>query len=341
MKKQISDYKSYTLENLINDESFMLWVSQPSAALDAQWNNILQQYPALIQITREGKEIVRSMRFDTEVLEKEEQQKLWNTIAAKTTLSSKPTRKIQPWFRYAAAAILIGVISVAGILYSNFQQVTISTPYGQLQNVVLPDGSMVTLNANSNLKYDRNWNDHDTREVWIEGEAFLKVKHLHKNGPVTNHQRFVVHTGAVIVEVLGTSFNVNDRRRHTEVALLEGKISLNLNNEGIEPIILAPGDIADYTEGKLKKKPINVVEYASWKDGKLYFKDVPLSKIFNDIEDIYGYKVRVNDPKILTRRLSGTMSSKNKQVLFETIARTLNISITPNNDTHELIIKAN
>lgn len=341
MKKQLSDYKSYTLQDLISDESFMLWVSQPSPALNAQWSSILQQYPALIPIIGEAKEIVRSMRFETEVLNKEEQQELWNTIIARTALSGKPLRRIQPWFRYAAAAILIGVISVAGLLNANFRQVTISTPYGQLQTAVLPDGSLVTLNANSSIKFERSWSDHEIREVWIEGEAFLKVKHLHKSGPVENHQRFVVHTGALNVEVLGTSFNVNDRRGQTEVALLEGKISLRLNNKAAAPIILAPGDIAEYKGGELSRKPINVVEYASWKDGKLYFKDVPLAKIFNYFEDIYGYKVRVNDSKILTRRLSGTMSSKNKQVFFETIARTFNISIRPNDATHELIIKAN
>lgn len=342
MKKQLNDYQSYTLEDLINDKSFMLWISQPTEELDAKWNTIQQTYPGLIPIIGEGRDIILSMRFKTEILDKEEQQKLWNTIAARTIAGNKPLRKIRLWFPYAAAAILAGVLFAAGLLYSGFRQVTIQTPYGQLQTVTLPDGSLVTLNANSNIRYDKSWDENEIREVWIEGEAFLKVNHLHKSGPVKNHQRFIVHTGALNVEVLGTSFNVNDRRGRTEVALLEGKIRLDLNTEKEKSLVLAPGDIVEYTAGKsLNKKPINVVEYTSWKDGKLYFKDVPLSKIFNYFEDIYGYKVRIDDPKILTRRLSGTMSSKNKKVFFETIARTLNISITPNDDTAELIIKAN
>jgi transmembrane sensor len=340
MKKQSGDYNSYTLQDLINDNSFMLWVSQPSKELDAKWNSIQQEYPHLIQVIAEGKKIVRSMRFETAVLGQNEEQELWNSIASRTTLSSNGGKTIRLWPRYAAAAILVGLIFAAGLFYSNFQQVTIQTPYGQLQTVTLPDGSQVTLNANSNIKYDRRWAGDEIREVWIEGEAFLKVKHLHKNGPVKDHQRFVVHTGPVNVEVLGTSFNVNDRRGRTEVALLNGKIRLSLRNEKQKQLILAPGDIVEYAGGKLNKKPVNVVEYTSWKDGKLYFRDVPLSKIFNYFEDIYGYKVKVEDPEVLTRRLSGTMSSKNEKVFFETIARTLNLSITPNNASHELIIKA-
>lgn len=282
-----------------------------------------------------------SMRFESVVLDKEEQQELWNTIADRTTLSSKSPKTIRLWPRYAAAAILVGVLFAVGLLYSSFQQVTIQTPYGKMQTVTLPDGSKVTLNANSNIKYVRSWDDNEIREVWIEGEAFLRVSHLHKKGPIKDHQRFVVHTGALNVEVLGTSFNVNDRRGRTEVALLNGKIRLSPRNEKEKPLILAPGDIVEYAGGKLNKKPNNVVEYTSWKDGKLYFRDVPLSKIFHYFEDIYGYKVKVEDPKILTRRLSGTMSSKNEKVFFETIARTLNLSIQPNKASRELIIKAN
>ncbi|MFP5080669.1 FecR family protein [Pedobacter sp. JCM 36344] len=340
MKKQLSDYQSYTLNDLINDKSFMLWVSQPTDELDIKWISIQKAYPSLTSIIAEAKRIVLSLRFEVEILDKKEQQELWNTIAARTTLSSIPVRKFRLWSSYAAAAILVGVLFAVGLLYSSFQQVTIQTPYGQMQIVNLPDGSKVTLNANSNIKYDRSWEDNEIREVWIEGEAFLRVNHLHKNGPVKDHQRFVVHTGALNVEVIGTSFNVNDRRGRTEVALLDGKISLVLRNQEEKSLILVPGDIVEYAGGKLNKKPTNVVEYTSWKDGKLYFRDVPLSKIFNYFEDIYGYKVSVDDPKILKRRLSGTMSSKNEMVFFETIARTLNLSITPNKASHELIIKA-
>lgn len=341
MKKQSGDYQSYTLNDLFNDKSFMLWVSQPTNELNTKWNNIQKAHPNLTPIITEGKKIVLSMRFETVAMGKNEQQELWNTIADRTTRSNEAPGTVRLWPRYAAAAILVGVLFAVGLLYSSFQQVTIQTAYGKMQTVTLPDGSQVTLNANSSVKYDRSWGDEEIREVWIEGEAFLRVNHLHKNGPIKAHQRFVVHSGALNIEVLGTSFNVNNRRGRTAVALLDGKISLGLRNTQGRTLILAPGDIVEYAAGKLNKKPANVTEYTSWKDGKLYFRDVPLSKIFNYFEDIYGYNVKVEDPKILTRRLSGTVSSRNEKVFFETIARTLNLNITPNKATHELIIKAN
>jgi transmembrane sensor len=338
MKKQLSDYQAYTLADLINDEAFILWVLQPDETTNAYWQNIQNTYPALNPSIVSAREIVLSMRFETESLGAAEQQQLWKNIAAKTVLIKKTGKIIPMWYRYAAAAVVVGILCCIGVLYSVNQKVNIETPYGQLKNITLPDGSLVTLNANSEIKYTKNWNEGEIREVWIAGEAFLKVKHLHQTGKVQNHERFIVHTGAVNVEVLGTSFNVNDRRGRTEIALLDGKISLGLNTDAAKQLILAPGDIAEYANGKLIKKPINVVEYSSWKDGKLYFRNVPMAKIFDYFEDIYGYKVVVDDPKILEKRLSGALSAKNRDVLFKAIGVTLNINITPKEATHELVV---
>jgi transmembrane sensor len=338
MKKQLSDYNAYTLADLINDEAFILWVLQPDESLNTYWQNIQKAYPALNPSIVSAREIVLSMRFETDSLSAPEQQQLWQNIAAKTVLVKKTGKIIPMWYRYAAAAVVVGILCCIGILYSVNQKVNFETPYGELKNITLPDGSIVTLNANSNIKYDKNWDKDEIREVWISGEAFLKVNHLHKTGKIQKHERFIVHTGAVNVEVLGTSFNVNDRRGRTEVALLDGKISLGLNADAAKQLVLAPGDIAEYANGKLIKKPINVVEYASWKDGKLYFRNVPMAKIFDYFEDIYGYKVVVDDPKILEKRLSGALSAKNRDVLFKAIGLTLNISIMPKEDSRELVV---
>lgn len=340
MKKKINAYEFHTLEELINDQDFLLWVLHPDEQSDLHWQSIENTYPQLSDPISQARTIVKSMRFEREDLSTIEQDEIWGAIQAKTTLSKKSGKKLPLWYRYAAAAVLAGILVGIGIFYQVNQPIAINTPYGQLKTIILPDGSLVTLNANSTIKYDKNWNKNEIREVWIKGEAFLKVKHLHKVGKVQQSERFVVHTGDVNVEVLGTSFNVNDRRGRTEVALLEGKISLGLNGADSKPLILAPGDIVAVEKGKLIKKPINVAEYASWKDGRLYFKDVPVAKVFNYFEDIYGYKVIVNNPNLLIRRVSGSLSTRNEQVLFKAIGMSLNLNITPNQKTKELTITA-
>ncbi|WP_316822001.1 FecR family protein [Pedobacter gandavensis] len=336
MKKQINVYETYTLTELINDQDFLIWVLYPDEQSNFHWQSIEDTYPHLSGPIRQGKTIVQSMRFEREDLSLKDQNEIWNTIQLETISRKTPVRKL--WYRYAAAAVLAGVLLGIGILYQVNQPIAINTPYGKLKTITLPDGSLVTLNANSTIKYDRNWDKNEIREVWIDGEAFLKVKHLNTSGKVLDRERFVVHTGDVNVEVLGTSFNVNDRRGRTEVALLEGKISLGLNGAAGKPLVLAPGDIAAFEHGKLLVKPINVAQYASWKDGKLNFNNVQAAKIFDYFEDVYGYKVIVNDPEILKKRVSGSMSTQNEEVLFKTLGMALNLNINLNKNTNELMI---
>lgn len=336
MKKQISAYETYTLAELINDQDFLVWVLHPDEQSDSYWRRIENTYPQLTEPIRQGKAIVQSMKFEKEDLSLKDQNEIWNAIQSETTSRKTPVRKL--WYRYAAAAVLAGVLLGVGILYQVNQPIAINTPFGKLKTITLPDGSLVTLNANSTIKYDRTWDKNDIREVWIEGEAFLKVKHLNTSGKVLDRERFVVHTGNVNVEVLGTSFNVNDRRGRTEVALLEGKISLGLNGAVGKPLVLSPGDIAAFEHGKLMVKPINVAEYASWKDGRLNFNNVPVAKIFDYFEDVYGYKVVVDDQEILKKRVSGSMSTQNEQVLFRTLGMALNLNINLNQDTKQLMI---
>lgn len=47
MKKQLSDYKAYTLADLINDETFILWVLQPDEKAELFWKNVQNTYPKL------------------------------------------------------------------------------------------------------------------------------------------------------------------------------------------------------------------------------------------------------------------------------------------------------
>ena len=73
--------------------------------------------------------------------------------------------------------------------------------------ILLPDGSAVTLNANSKLQYYT----HSARKVWLEGEAFFEVKKIPETA-----EPFQVVTNDLTITVLGTTFNVNSRNEQTK-----------------------------------------------------------------------------------------------------------------------------
>jgi transmembrane sensor len=141
-------------------------------------------------------------------------------------------------FRYSgiAASVLI-LISFAVYLFSDsiFYD-TYATSFGMTRNILLEDGSEVTLNANSTLKVPKNLLTSESREVWIEGEGFFSI------AKKPNRVRFLVHTDNLNVEVLGTKFNVNNRRGNTEVVLSEGSIRLTSDFQKNDNAVLPPSN---------------------------------------------------------------------------------------------------
>ena len=104
---------------------------------------------------------------------------------------------------------------------TNFSEV--STKPGSRSKLVLPDGSMVWLNAGSKITYGSNFGTLN-RNIQLTGEAFFDVKK--SNIP------FIIHTSAVQIKVLGTAFDVKAYpTEHTiETSLIRGKVEVSITN---------------------------------------------------------------------------------------------------------------
>ena len=178
------------------------------------------------------------------------------------------------------------------------------TGFGERIEISLDDGSHITLNANSELKWKGDWENKRSRHAYLIGEAFFEVEKQ-------NSIPFTVHTGDVAVEVLGTSFNVESRESQTEVYLEEGKINLkvleNSNSKRSETatgkeIIMKPGDQVLYNakERKVEKNEgQTLITAASWKKNVLNFKNMKFSEVLDLLRDIYGQSFECTDSKLL------------------------------------------
>lgn len=353
MENQPTDFNTYTLTDLLDNPDFVLWVFSPTIALDTYWQEVQAAHPHLSLLIAQARKLSSTLQFSTDQLDEKEKEQLWLNIQSesklntgyKTDQTTTPKhRKVIPlWLRTAAAAMLAGAVLTIGLYFYNNSQVNIDTTYGQLKTVTLPDGSVVTLNANSRLHYARNWDTNKSREVWIEGEAFFKVSHLHQSGSIKAGDRFIVHAQKVNIEVLGTSFNVNNRRGIANVALLTGKVGLSTGSATKPVIIMKPGEVVEYLDSKnsFKKTVRNSQDYASWTTGKFYFNNTPLTEVFRKIEDIYGYQIVVKDPalrNIGNRKISGAFTLSDKTFLFKALAVTLNISVQDDAAARQLIL---
>jgi ferric-dicitrate binding protein FerR (iron transport regulator) len=232
---------------------------------------------------------------------------------------------------------------IAGLVYfllmNTSSNVSYKTAYGETMSVVLPDSSVVSLNGNSQLSYAPVWKTTTTREVWLEGEAFFEVRQKDKNeiksaahsqdDNTSEGLKFVVHSANFDVEVLGTSFNVNDRGNHASVVLHSGRVRLQQADEKAN-IMMKPGDLVAFSKenNDLVTKTVDPDLYTSWTKNKLVFDRTPLFEIARLLEDNYGLEITLKDAHLRERIFTGTIPTMQVEVLLRILEESLQIHIT-------------
>ncbi len=167
----------------------------------------------------------------------------------------------------------------------------------------------------------------------------FQVKHTAVKNRLRENDFFVVHVGDLSLTVLGTKFNVKDRRGRTEVALFEG--SIRIQGQNGEDRILKPGETFVYDiSAKASQVFTNDTNRAlSWTRGELSIEHNSLANIVNVLEDNYGYQVVVEDPALLNKRFTGVIPVKKVDDILFVIKHTMNVNIEMKNK--QIIIKPN
>nr|WP_281380759.1 FecR domain-containing protein [Rhabdobacter roseus] len=201
--------------------------------------------------------------------------------------------------------------------------ITERTAFGQMKEITLPDGSRVKLNANSVLTYSQRWPDEGAREVDLQGEAFFTVQHT------ANHQSFIVHSEGAEVVVLGTTFNVNNRRGKTQVALETGKVRVQV--PALETYrTLAPGEMLEYepTRRELTSQVVDISRFTSWQQQELKFHQATLARVAQTLEDQFGLQVSIPDPALAQRTFTGSLPMNDVEVFLESLSTLFDMKIS-------------
>lgn len=178
---------------------------------------------------------------------------------------------------------------------------TISTPRGKDYELVLSDGTVVLLNADSKITFPTRFTGNN-RTVKLVGEAYFKVS---KN----KHRPFIVETGNLSTKVLGTEFNLK-AYPHSDVNVTLIKGSVAVNAEGKE-VMLKPGENAEYSENKdIEVTTVDTEGYIQWKDGYFYFDNVPLIDVVRDLGRWYNVNIEIRNNSLMSYRLHFIASRK-------------------------------
>ncbi len=328
------DYLHFTSKDFARDAWFQQWVLTADAEAAHFWQTWLGQHPYKAAEVNEAREMILLLGFGQNHQANEDFLQVWDNVQQE--IIQKPAHAPKKAFLQAftkVAAVFSGVL-LAGVLvlllWNNDATVAYATHFGETRSLTLPDGSKVILNANSTIRFAENWTQQNPREVWLEGEAFFEVEKVFASNtdlPV----KFVVHTSPMDVEVLGTEFNVNNRREETKVVLKSGKVKLNVKNgEKVEEIFMRPGEMVAFNEMSkaLTKKMVNPDIHASWKDHQLIFEEVSLGEIARMLEDGYGVTVNFEDSQLAQEQFTGLVPSNDIDVLLEAFTKLYGIQIT-------------
>lgn len=219
----------------------------------------------------------------------------WNKVSGQLTIERQlnPEKTRFSFIKIAATIILVATAGFLVLRYSDVAStgddpvfVASST---HVEEMELPDGSVIRLNANSSISYNETFGE-DNRNVTLVGGANFDVQR-NENLP------FVIATTNSEVEVLGTSFEVMAYEDESvEVNVTSGKVGFKSTKAKGEPAVLEAGDravlSADGTEmQKAKTKNMN---YAAWWTRKLEFDNVKLSEIAKDLEKTYWVDIEVS-----------------------------------------------
>ncbi|MEM6843879.1 MAG: FecR domain-containing protein [Bacteroidota bacterium] len=328
-------YQEYTIEDFLLDESFVAWVNQSdSDAKIGFWDSFLTEFPDQRTSMMEARRIVSTLPFNTAGRPPEVVAQIKRNIDAHADYHSEIyiSKKVTFW-RWSMAAV-VTLLLASTIIYflrvSDDQYQIATTDYGETEEVHLPDGTQVVLNANSKLRYALTEESSSPREVWLEGEAFFSVTHT------VNNRKFMVHTSNLTVEVLGTEFNVNDRRGKTSVVLNSGRVKLAIPSQvDTSSVMMQPGERVQYTEEQITQEVVNTEVYTVWQNRQLMFDRTTLQEIAEILEDQYGYEVIITGQDLSQREISATeaIDIDDLDVLLEVIAKMYQINLTKDGNT--------
>ncbi len=224
-------------------------------------------------------------------------------------------RSIKAWILAASVVLLLASSAWFGresILYTAYR-----TNPGEVKPYELPDGSIVTLNANSRLTVSRFWAITGDREVFLSGEAEFKVRRTEEG------RKFTVRTdNDVEIVVLGTIFTVFNRHQRTAVTLNEGKVQLTHQvGNTTKTIEMAPGDkiMVEANRPAIVESGTDPAKTTLWKEKRFEFDQTSLESISGVLNDYYNLKATFADADVRALTVSGSFVAANADEFLESI----------------------
>ena len=223
-------------------------------------------------------------------------------------ISARPASRWKQIFINTAAALALPLafstvfLGLSKDFSSDSQMIQTRVPMGARSKVVLPDSTIVHLNAGSGLTYASVFDD-NIREVTLEGEGYFEVRSS-ESAP------FIVKTDNFTVRCTGTEFNIRAYASDPEqsITLVDGKVHVEIDDDMIS---LSPNDrMIISQDGTHKITCEDPYRYYAWKNGELAFRNNCLEEVLRQLSDTYNYEFVIKDESLKKYSVHATFKNE-------------------------------
>ena len=329
-------HKIQTIQNLVDNQKFRAKIRQLKPGEDIPENIIIEFMGYSVEDIKIAWDIVLSLENDQQL--SKNKNRIWSNIVmaadvfdlkhgnsdyqVKHSIKKRTSR----WMIMKYAAIFVGIlIAVFWVILPSetklpaeiHKQVVVkSNPSGQKSRIHLASGSIVHLNADSELRYIEGFSE-NARTIHLKGEAYFEVA-KDKSRP------FTVISNNISVTALGTEFNVNAFGEGIQVALLEGSVVVSNKDNGDE-IKLNPMEVVQFDShsNKFKRLKANANDLVLWRNRVIYFDDTPVDEAMKTLSRWYAVDIEVKHAPAKKLTCSGKFHNKSLELLLKNLGNTL------------------
>lgn len=223
-----------------------------------------------------------------------------NDLQSRRSIAPEPAKPAvhmrQRWLYGAVAAALALAIGLPTFWPRQEQDIVYATARGESRQIALSQGITVDLAPSTRLMAK---NGDPTRLELVQGDAYFKVAH-------DPRRTLSIQAGDYSVQDIGTAFSLNLSSDAVAVAVAEGHLSVAPGNGQATMVSAGEQFIARRSAQSARVTPVQPVDVASWRQGRLVYNDTPLSIVVPDIERYSGKAITV-DPAIGDRPFSGVL----------------------------------
>ncbi|WP_158827567.1 FecR family protein [Mucilaginibacter lacusdianchii] len=259
----------------------------------------------------------------------------WNRISTKVKTQNNSIVKTSSYFKYAASiTVVMGLLAVAFLKKATVpvKYLTQHTASAKTKSIVLSDGSKITLNANSELKYPEKFNG-ERREVYLKGEAYFDVVH-------DETKPFIIHSGKLTTHVLGTSFTVSaySQTAPMNVTVLTGKVAVK--NESTQALaVLTRGQSATTWQGNNKfllARLATPEDAIAFTEDKIIFENANLNEVALKLSNKYGVNIKITDQALAQQHITAIFQGQNLTGILNAITKLTHAKYLQNDNIYTL-----